>query len=408
MKRLVRLLMINWYRLEQASIDIVGHTAVIGPNASGKSSLLDAIQAVLVGGDKRWWNPNASAGEKSTRSLRDYCLGVVRDPSNPDLSQEFRPRDQAITYLALVFRDEESQESISVGLALHARLDEAQEVIDGRFLAPGLDLVLSDLVDRTPEGPIPKPWRRLREELRMRVGEPFEVFPQVGEYQRHLCALLSDGRRHLDPPRFLRAFRNAITFAPIRNVSDFVRSHILEERPIQVRSLQQALQHYRDIQTRTREAKSREEALAAIDHRYQRAEQAERLGLAWRWVEQEAAFNALEAELEPLRGTLDRLTTEIASTRRPHRRPGGAMAARRQRPDRGQSTPGRHQRGAAAGAHPRRDTHGADQPGCGQSGHRGRADRPRRRASTARQRRPARRRGPGPGAASPPAPAAPR
>ena len=313
MKRLVRLLMINWYRLEQASIDIVGHTAVIGPNASGKSSLLDAIQAVLVGGDKRWWNPNASAGEKSTRSLRDYCLGVVRDPSNPDLSQEFRPRDQAVTYLALVFRDDASNAAISVGLALHARLDEAQEVIDGRFLAPGLDLVLSDLVDRTPEGPTPKPWQRLKEDLRRRIGESLKVHTQAGEYQRELCHVLYDGRRSLHSDTFLRAFRNAITFAPIRNVSDFVRSHILEERPIQVRSLQQALQHYRDIQTRTREARSREEALAAIDHRYQRAEQAERLGLAWRWVEQEAAFNALEAELEPLRGILERLTAEIAA-----------------------------------------------------------------------------------------------
>ncbi|MFZ1575120.1 MAG: ATP-binding protein [Chromatiaceae bacterium] len=122
----------------------------MGPNASGKSSLLDAIQAVLVGGDKRRWNPNASAGEKSTRSLRDYCLGVVRDPGNPDLSQEFRPRDQAISYLALVFRDDQTGDATSIGLALHARLDEPQEVIDGRIIAPGLDLVLSDLVDRTP------------------------------------------------------------------------------------------------------------------------------------------------------------------------------------------------------------------------------------------------------------------
>ncbi len=311
MKRLVRLLMINWYRLEQASIDIVGHTAVIGPNASGKSSLLDAIQAVLVGGDKRWWNPNASAGEKSTRSLRDYCLGVVRDPGNPDLSQEFRPRDQAISYLALVFRDDQTGDTTSIGLALHARLDEPQEVIDGRFIAPGLDLVLSDLVDRTPAGPVPKPWKRLREELRMRLGEPFRVHALVGEYQRHLCFLLADARRPLDAPHFLRAFRNAITFAPIRNVSDFVRGHILEERSIQVRSLQQALHHYRDIQTRTREARQREEGLALIDRGYQRAEQADRLGLAWRWVEQEAAFNALEAEQEPLRQTLERLAAEI-------------------------------------------------------------------------------------------------
>jgi len=311
MKRLVRLHLINWYRLEQVSIEIKGHTAFIGPNASGKSSLLDAIQAVLVGGDKRWWNPNASAGEKSTRSLRDYCLGIVRDPNNPDLSQEFRPRDQAVTYLVLVFRDDNG-EPISIGLALHARLDDPQESIDGRFIAPGLELILSDLVDRTSGGPVPKPWKRLREELRMRAGEAFRIHSQAGEYQRHICAVLSDGKRHIDAPRFLRAFRNAITFSPIRNVSDFVRHHILEERPIQVRSLQQALQHYRDIQSRTREARSREDALDVIDKHYRRTEQAEQLGMAWRWVEQEAAFNAFEAEIEPLRESIGKGAERIS------------------------------------------------------------------------------------------------
>ena len=130
----------------------------------------------------------------------------------------------------------------------------------------------------------------------MRVGEPFRVVPQVGEHQRHLRALLSDGRRHLDPPSFLRAFRNAITYPSSRNVSDFVRSHILEERPIQIRSLQQAYSTPRTSSTRTRKAREREKAPADIGHHYQRAEQAERLGLAWRWVEQESAFNALEAE----------------------------------------------------------------------------------------------------------------
>ncbi|MEW8488607.1 MAG: SbcC/MukB-like Walker B domain-containing protein [Candidatus Thiodiazotropha endolucinida] len=305
MKRLVRLLLVNWYRLEQVSIDINGHTAFIGPNASGKSSLLDAIQAVLVGGSKQWWSPNASAGEKSTRSLRDYCLGVVRDPDNPDLSREFQPRDQAITYLVLVFEDEQ-REPISVGLAMHARLEDAQESIDGRFVAPGIGLILPDLVDRSIEGvSVPKPWKRLREELRLRSGERFRAHNQVGEFQREICAVLSDGRRHLDAPRFLRAFRNAITFTPIRNVSDFVRSHILEERPIQVRSLQQALQHYRDIQARTLEARQREDLLSNINAQYKKAEQAERLGMAWRWVCKEAEFGALEAEIEPLRDTIE-------------------------------------------------------------------------------------------------------
>lgn len=305
MKHLVRLLLVNWYRLEQVSIEINGHTAFIGPNASGKSSLLDAIQAVLVGGSKQWWSPNASAGEKSTRSLRDYCLGVVRDPDNPDLSREFQPRDQAITYLVLVFEDEQ-KEPISVGLAMHARLEDAQENIDGRFVAPGVGLMLSDLVDRSIEGvSVPKPWKRLREALRSCSGERFSTHNQVREFQREICAVLSDGRRHLDAPRFLRAFKNAITFTPIRNVSDFVRSHILEQRPIQVRSLQQALQHYRDIQARTHEARERETLLSNINARYNKAEQAERLAMAWRWVCKEAEFGVLQAEIEPLRDTIE-------------------------------------------------------------------------------------------------------
>ena len=39
--------------------------------------------------------------------------------------------------------------------------------------------------------------------------------------------------------------------------------------------------------------------------------QAEELLLSWRWVEQEAAFNALEAELEPLREAIERRAGEL-------------------------------------------------------------------------------------------------
>ncbi|WNV03148.1 SbcC/MukB-like Walker B domain-containing protein [Candidatus Methylospira mobilis] len=306
MKRLVRLLLVNWYRLDCVSVEIDGHTAFIGPNASGKSSLLDAIQTVLVGGDKRQLSLNASAGEKSTRSIRDYCLGVVRDPQTPDLSLAFRPREQALTYLVLCFRDEDSLAETSVGLAMHASLDQPQEHIDGRFIAPGLSLQLDDLIERTSGGSMPKPWKSLREMLYQRCPE-VKVVPQSGEFVRLLCASLSDGRYHLDSDRFLRSFRNAITFAPIRNVSDFVRQFVLEERPIQVRQLQQALKHYRDIRDKTEEAKKRESLLDEANQRYTRADQAERRVLSYRWAEQEARFSSVDAEMEPVREQLDAL-----------------------------------------------------------------------------------------------------
>lgn len=93
MKLLNRILLVNWYLLSAEQIDIEGNTAFIGPNASGKSSILDAIQAVLLGGDQRLIQLNASAGEKSRRTLREYCLGVVRDPSTgADIDPDLAPR----------------------------------------------------------------------------------------------------------------------------------------------------------------------------------------------------------------------------------------------------------------------------------------------------------------------------
>ncbi|MBK1672153.1 hypothetical protein CKO35_02325 [Ectothiorhodospira shaposhnikovii] len=315
MKRLVRLLLVNWYRVESASIEIQGHAAFIGPNASGKSSLLDAIQTVLVGGNKHELSLNASAGEKSTRNLRDYCLGVVRDPDNPDITTDLRPREQALTYLVLCFEETATGRETSVGLSLHARLDQAQEQIDGRFIAPGVGLTLPDLMEQTPQGMAPIPWKRLRESLYGRCPE-LKVVSQAGEFVSQLCAELSDGRRHLDPVRFLKSFRNAITFAPIRNVSDFVRQFVLEDRPIQVRQLQQALRHYRDIRTRTEDARRRESALESIRQHYGRADQAESRACSFRWVEQEARFNALEAVTDPLARRVDTLHEGMEQARR--------------------------------------------------------------------------------------------
>ena len=103
MKQLNRLVMVNWYVLGAQEIPIKGSVAIVGPNGSGKSSLLDAMQTVLMGGHKRHLSFNASAGEKSERSLRTYCLGYLDDGGKAASA-----REDSITYLAMSFFDTES------------------------------------------------------------------------------------------------------------------------------------------------------------------------------------------------------------------------------------------------------------------------------------------------------------
>jgi uncharacterized protein YPO0396 len=311
MKRLNRIILVNWYLIGAAEIPVEGHTAFIGPNASGKSSILDAIQTVLLGGHGHYLSLNPSAGEKSTRSVRDYCLGVVRDPDNPELSSEYQPRRQAISYLVLSFLDERTGDETAVGLALHASLEQPREYIDGRFIAPGLSLLLADLLDTQQGRRVPKPWARVREDLRARCrGFQTEAHPE--KFVDQLGAVLSyDGTQHLDSRRFLRNFKNAITFTPIRNVSDFVRRYVLEDLPIRVQELQRSLQSYRDISAKTREVKARVEDLKLTDDLYRKAERAEALAAQHAWVGWEAEFNALAAESDPLEASLAGLRIRI-------------------------------------------------------------------------------------------------
>ena len=48
MKKLVKIRLINWHYLSNETIEINGNTLLTGPNASGKSTIMDAITYVLI------------------------------------------------------------------------------------------------------------------------------------------------------------------------------------------------------------------------------------------------------------------------------------------------------------------------------------------------------------------------
>ena len=100
MRKLNRLLLINWLNYSFELIDFGRITFLTGKNASGKSTIIDAMQLVMLG-DASGSFFNKAANEKSGRTLESYLYGYV--PS--DGSQNYRPlRTSAFTsYVALEF-----------------------------------------------------------------------------------------------------------------------------------------------------------------------------------------------------------------------------------------------------------------------------------------------------------------
>lgn len=269
MMGLSRIALVQWHLFTRADLDVGGNAAILGPNRSGKSTLIDLIQAVLTGGSAALYRFNRSAGEgggRSDRDLRAYCLGR--------LNEHEALRTESITHIALTFADPSAARlPVTLGLSIEAPPREGISIV-GRYVAEGVvaatDLFVEDLgKDRYRSAP----WTVVRDRLRQRCGAAGGRFLQADiarNYVREYMLLLFTGRRPVEAERFARAFVLALSFEDIRRVEQFVRTYLLERKDIDIAELRGSIQRYRQIQKEIRELEERLRALQALQAKVQR------------------------------------------------------------------------------------------------------------------------------------------
>ena len=76
MKILKKMLLINWHYFWNEMIEFEDINFLTGRNAAGKSTLIDALQLVLLG-DTSGHFFNKAANDKSNRTLKGYLYGEV-------------------------------------------------------------------------------------------------------------------------------------------------------------------------------------------------------------------------------------------------------------------------------------------------------------------------------------------
>lgn len=213
MKKLTGIRLINWHYLVDQTLDVEGSLYLFGKNESGKSSVLDAIQFVLVG-DLRRVRFNASAQEegRSGRDLAGYCLCKV--------GEEYQ-RAEATAYVALQFADADDSPFL-VGAVVDAhsdgREDHAFFIINDQALADPLFL-----------GADRRPYSRREFQARMRGHPSARLYPATEEYQDALRNRLGQLNE-----RFFDLFAKAFAFRPVGNIRDFVYSYVLDKEPLDV------------------------------------------------------------------------------------------------------------------------------------------------------------------------------
>ena len=269
MQLLERMHLVQYFLFEAKTLQLDATSAIIAPNGAGKSALLDALQLVLLGGDRRHIHFNAQAGGKArARSIRDYCLGVYRS------GEDGRKRRTATTYISLVFRDQETGTPLTAGIALGASAEEPEHRQHGLYLLPGVALELDEHLERIKGKDLPLEWSRFRELAvrRCRQAGSAPEFHASGE--RFVKDLLSRLRASPgsapDFNAYRKAFQNALNLQRVEDVDLFVRTLVAEDRPTDIARFRALLDSFRQIKERIEQLERRIAEAEAVDAQYEK------------------------------------------------------------------------------------------------------------------------------------------
>lgn len=285
MKLLERLVLVQFFVCDAEELVFTGHTALLGPNGTGKTALLDAIQIVMLGAHERRIKFNAKkAGNADRRDIRDYCLGYFKprdegDAGNDGVRIVRRTRDSALTYITLVFRDDATGEAITAGVCLSASAQEPKARINGLYVAKGVDLRLADHTVRRGEDMWPLDWKEFEARLRRlahKAGNVPVIEDRSEQYVKELLHVLQPQSASINPVEYQKAFRKSLLLNQIENVSDFVRDFVIDEEPIDRTRAMQLIHEFRRLQTMIAELQERIERLGVLQRQFAKIEREHR------------------------------------------------------------------------------------------------------------------------------------
>ena len=247
MKHLTRIRLVNWHLFENTTITCHGSTYFIGVNGVGKSTILDAVQFALVGGqrDVRF---NRAAMRSSQRTLSSYVRGelgtegqrFLRGDTTAVVALEFRNPDESYFVHGAVIDAYEDRRSphIVYFIVNNARLN------DGWFFHSG----------GHSEGQVfdSRAFRRHMENFALPPMARARVFARLEDYRFHLLNRMGQLKETF-PAKIVKG----VAFSPLTNIRDFVHNYLLDEDLVDVKTLRDQLETMRHFETLAADVRQR-------------------------------------------------------------------------------------------------------------------------------------------------------
>ena len=253
MKKLKKMLLINWLYFSKELIEFDDVNFLTGKNGSGKSTIIDALQIVLLG-ETNQNNFNKAANEKSKRTLDGY-LRADMDSENPNS----RKGKDFSSFIVCEFYDDVKLSSFVAGIVFGCENDGSYThryfIYNGNIVTDYFmkDNQAKDIYD-------------FRKFLKQHYGVNCEFYDSNISYRNSLNA-----KWNVHNEQVFQMLKKAVSFKPITDIQKFITENICDiTNKLDIEEMQQNIRDYKLHEKKANEQQEKVDALENIGMIYKK------------------------------------------------------------------------------------------------------------------------------------------
>lgn len=250
MKKIKKLRLINWHFFDDQEINFSDINVITGENGTGKSTILDAIHYLQSGGSCKF---NYAANNLSSgRTVENYLRARI----GGEKKEFIRDAGDIIGHIAIEYENTTSRKPFVLGCVL--------QLSSGQLLAPIFYKIDGDTYNDnlffTKENEV-KNYDEL-ERTAKSMGLPLAIIGQKRQSEKARKKAVFDALGVSEKYEIL--FAKAIGFEPLQDISRFATDFLLPESKLDLSSIKDSMDAYRDIQHQVETERTRADELRPI------------------------------------------------------------------------------------------------------------------------------------------------
>ena len=256
MRYLTKLHLVNWHYIQYRTIELAKDINFItGETGAGKSTILDALQLIILG-DLKGHYFNKAANENSQRKLIEYLRGMIQD-SNDEGKKCLRDDMDFNSYIVIEVLNTVTKEVFCLGVVFEVR----KNINDYEHMFFRLKGTLPEtgfIKDNTPLS-----IKNLKEEY----GSLLKPH-STEEYNEHFLHEYMGKLKN----SFFDVFKKSVAFKPPASIEQFIQEFICDDIKIDVEAMVTPIRIYKKIEKEAEGVEGQIKSLQVISEEYEKLE----------------------------------------------------------------------------------------------------------------------------------------